>query len=237
MKIILAFLFIICFVKTHAAEFKTDTIVIKSGILNESRTFLIFTPEGFQTTDSVTLLYMPDGEFAEKRYSGLINTLSDKKVIGIGIINTNRNRDLLPAKEPGKFLGFIDTELMPAVEKNVSVTVRILFGHSFAGGFTIYALINKPGLFDKYIASSPTPIMKMIDPGIYKELDAKLVRQTRFYFSYGSHDMKQVIKWCIKLKNSLSGLTLSHIEWKNEIFQGENHNTSGNISLMKGFEF
>jgi hypothetical protein len=46
--------------------------------------------------------------------------------------------------------------------------------------------------------------------------------------------MGQVIKWTEMLKNNLSTLSLKNIIWRNEIFQGENHNTSDKISIVNG---
>ena len=122
------------------------------------------------------------------------------------------------------------------MEADFLISQRILFGHSFAGGFTVYALINHPGLFDKYIASSPTPIMEMIDPEIYNQLDAKLGKPIKFYISYGSKDMNQVKKWSGKLTENLQLLKLTNINWKAEIFEGENHNTS-DLHSLNGLKF
>jgi len=146
-----------------ATDYHIDTVRMTSTVLNETRIILIFTPDGLQNNDSVSILYFLDGEFAKTRYDAIMKEQSVIPPVGIGIINVNRNRDMLPVKEPDKFLNFIETELIPKFEANYQITRRILFGHSFAGGFAIYSLINKPGLFDQYIASSPTPIMEMTD--------------------------------------------------------------------------
>lgn len=217
-----------------ALNYTTDTIVINSKILNESRIILIFKPDGLIGTDSVSFIYMLDGEFAKYRFDKIAE---NQHLIGIAIINTNRNRDMLPVKEPGKFLEFVEKELMAQVEVKYLINQRILYGHSFAGGFTIYSLINRPGLFNKYIASSPTPIMKMVDPSIYQQLDKDLNKNVKLYFSYGSDDMKQVKTWGERLKTNLSTLTFKHIVWQNEVYEGEDHNTSDKISIVKGIVY
>jgi len=98
-------------------------------------------------------------------------------------------------------------------------------------------MINKPGLFDKYIASSPTPIMEMIDPEIYNQLDAKLLKPIKFYIGTGSKDMGQVKKWSGKLIENLQLLKLTNIHWQAEVFEGENHDTSDLYSLKSGLKF
>jgi tetratricopeptide (TPR) repeat protein len=92
------------------------------------------------------------------------------ELIVVGITNTDRTRDLTPTKAVGpnagqfptaggadKFLKFIETELIPEIEKNYRVQpYRILAGHSFGGLFTIHAMITRPELFNSYVAVSPS---------------------------------------------------------------------------------
>jgi predicted alpha/beta superfamily hydrolase len=95
-------------------------------------------------------------------------------LIVVGIENTDRNRDLTPSHagvkhsdgtvDPiptsggaDKFLDFIQTELVPEVEKRYAThPYRILAGHSLGGLFAIHALINRPELFNACIATSPS---------------------------------------------------------------------------------
>jgi predicted alpha/beta superfamily hydrolase len=237
MRLSVIFISLCCSVALFAGDFTLDTIKIHSNILNEDRLIIVYKPVNLNPADSVTVIYLLDGEFSSYRYDLISKEKLNNPVVGIGIINTNRNRDMLPAKHPEQFLKFIAEEVQPKVEGDFLINQRILFGHSFAGGFTVYAMINNPGLFDKYIASSPTPIMEMIEPEIYNQLDAKLGKQVKFFIGYGSKDMGQVKKWSGKLTENLRLLKLSNILWKAEIFKGENHNTSDLHSLKKGLKF
>src|SRR6185295_19160440 len=88
------------------------------------------------------------------------------------ITNTDRTRDLTPAKASladggatqfptaggaDNFLKFIETELIPEIEKRYRVRpYRILAGHSFGGLFTVHAMITKRELFKSYVAVSPS---------------------------------------------------------------------------------
>ena len=212
-----------------AIDYSIDTFAISSEILKETSVILIFKPIGLQKSDSVSMIYLLDGEFSKYRFDHISKGKLSKPTIGIGIINTDRRRDMLTVKQPERFLEFIESELIPKIESGYLINKRILYGHSFAGGFTIYSMIHQPGLFDKYIASSPTPIMNMIDTTIYKQLDNSLDKGIKFYFSYGSQDMKQVKKWATKLQDNLLHLDLIQIDWKNEIYDGENH-SSGKVT-------
>ena len=104
-------------------------------------------------------------------------------MIIIGISNAeNRTRDLTPPKfieaqsavssdpmavamtpnavlEGGApaFLDFIENELIPYVEANYPVTqFRTLIGHSYGGLFTLFALAERPALFNYYLAIDPS---------------------------------------------------------------------------------
>src|SRR5215510_1206116 len=83
-----------------------------------------------------------------------------------------RNRDLAPALSPGHqaprgmenaggaadFLAFINQDLKPFVASHYPVDSQdqTLAGHSLGGLFTIYTLLNSPGSFQRYVASSPS---------------------------------------------------------------------------------
>ncbi|MFC4311505.1 alpha/beta hydrolase [Steroidobacter flavus] len=93
-------------------------------------------------------------------------------VIGIGYpddlkANVERQIDLTPSVsstpkdgtgQAESFLRFIENELKPEVASRfkIDTTRETLFGHSFGGLFTLYALINSPGLVDNFVAASPS---------------------------------------------------------------------------------
>lgn len=56
------------------------------------------------------------------------------------------------------FLNFIEQELMPVVEEKYKVDQekQALFGHSLSGLFVLWALFTRSGLFQYYLASSPS---------------------------------------------------------------------------------
>lgn len=86
-------------------------------------------------------------------------------IIGIGYPGERpfdaerRQRDLLPV--PGgaeRFLDMLAEEVLPAVEKLAPLDParRSLTGHSYGGLFTLNALFTRPGLFEAYVAGSPS---------------------------------------------------------------------------------
>ena len=152
----------------------TNRLTIKSQVLGEERVALVRTPPGYDTNDQhYPVLYMTDGDTYIVHTGATIQLLSSRssrvpEMIVVGITNTNRTRDLTPtaSKVPGEesgggggdnFLKFIETELIPTIEKNYrTVPYRILAGHSFGGLLALHALVTKPDLFNAYLASSPS---------------------------------------------------------------------------------
>lgn len=74
------------------------------------------------------------------------------------------------------FLDFIEKELVPYVEANYPVThFRTLIGHSYGGLFTLYALAERPALFNYYLAMDPSMDWS---GGHYHEVLSEKLRET-----------------------------------------------------------
>jgi len=153
-------------------------IALKSAVLGEERVILVRTPAGYETNKlSYPVLYMTDGDAHMGHTSSTIEFLTQNgripELIVVGITNTDRTRDLTPVKSTNKnaggqlqfptsggadnFLKFIETELIPQIEKDYRVQpYRILAGHSLGGLFAIHTMISKPGVFNSFIAVSPS---------------------------------------------------------------------------------
>lgn len=154
---------------------------IQSEILGETRAVWVHIPESAAMNSSATypVLYLLDGDGHFPSVVGMIRQLSTvngnmlcPEMIVVGILNTNRTRDLTPtavtsvfgspAPKSGtgggeKFTDFIEKELMPYIKANYPVNdYTTLVGHSLGGLMVIHSLIERPGLFDNYIALDPS---------------------------------------------------------------------------------
>ncbi|MFN2407083.1 MAG: alpha/beta hydrolase-fold protein [Pyrinomonadaceae bacterium] len=151
---------------------------LKSTVLGEDRIVLVRTPVGYETNkESYPVLYMTDGDAHMGHTAASIEFLTRNgripELIVVGVTNTDRTRDLSPTKSPQKnpagqlqfptsggadnFLKFFETELIPEIEKTYRVQpYRVLAGHSLGGLFTVHAMVSKPGLFNSYVAVSPS---------------------------------------------------------------------------------
>src|ERR1044071_6306099 len=82
-------------------------LVLKSEVLGEERTVLIRTPPGYETNKlSYPVLYMTDGDAHMTHTASTIEFLTRNRripdLIVVGITNTDRTRDLTPAKSTNK---------------------------------------------------------------------------------------------------------------------------------------
>lgn len=150
-------------------------LTIKSKVLGEDRVILVRTPAGYEKNKlAYPVLYMTDGGthigHTTSTIEFLVNNGRMADMIVVGIANTDRTRDLTPTKATGanaaqfptaggadNFLKFIETEVIPEIEKSYRVQpYRVLAGHSFGGLFAVHTLVTRPELFNSYIAVSPS---------------------------------------------------------------------------------
>ena len=167
---------------------------VQSEVLNESRNFYVVLPDSYAegSDTKYPVAYLLDGDVmlnALNTVHGFYSGGFMPEMILIGISNAeNRTRDLTTSVlserrgqgfnqengEAEKFTTFIESELIPFVEKNYPVTnYRTLIGHSYAGLFTVNILLKHTDLFENYIA---------IDPSMDWD-DQKLLKESKEIFS------------------------------------------------------
>lgn len=146
-----------------------DVHKISSKVLNEERSIWVRVPLDYQRTDEkFPVVYMLDGHAPQpSMMAGII----DQQVWGqqmpemiiVSIQNTDRTRDMTPTKTDRvnsgggeAFMKFIESEVIPLVEKNYRTQpFRIFAGHSLGGLTVVYSFVSRPDLFNAYIAASP----------------------------------------------------------------------------------
>jgi len=132
-----------------------------SAILNEDREVQIVLPESYsRTAISYPVLFLLDGSSHLLHAAATTRFLASARnripeMIVIAIPNTNRNRDMTPGPGAVTFERVLAEELIPWVEHNFrAAPERILFGHSLSASFAVHTMLNRPELFDAYIAAS-----------------------------------------------------------------------------------
>jgi len=174
-----------------------------SKTLKEYRDIYVQLPANYNpnSDEKYPVVYILDGEVFLPTVSDVQNYYSGgftPEMVLIGISNSNnRMRDLTTSKiktmygmpfndengEAANFIKFIETELIPFVEKKYPVTnFRTLIGHSYGGLFTIYTLIHHPQLFSNYLA---------IDPSLDWD-DQKLINESQEILSSQNYKRKSL---------------------------------------------
>ncbi|HEX7833311.1 MAG TPA: alpha/beta hydrolase-fold protein [Thermoanaerobaculia bacterium] len=159
---------------------QTPTVIeLDSKVMEEKRTILVSLPASYDTAmRAYPVLYMTDGAAQLPHTAATVEFLARNgripELIVVGINNTDRTRDLTPTNVVNqafdgqsfnfptsggadRFLTFIETEVIPEIEKRYRTEpYRVFAGHSFGGLFAMHALFTKPKLFNAWIAVSPT---------------------------------------------------------------------------------
>ena len=237
---------------------------INSAVLGEERTILVRVPQGYETNKQrYPVLYMTDGNAHIGHSSSTVEFLARNgrmsEMIVVGITNTDRTRDLSPTHVTttvaggdsalqfptsgggDKFLKFIETELIPDIEKRYRTNpYRILAGHSLGGLFAVHAMVSRPDLFQSYVAVSPA--LQWDNQVVVKRAEdffkARKEWEATLFMSLGHepgpiedgfHQLKQVLE-----KNQTKGF-----EWDAQVLDDEDHGSvvlrSHYLALRKVF--
>lgn len=145
---------------------------VNSEILNEQRKLLVYVPKSNPYEKyTYPVVYLLDGDAHFYSVVGMIRQLSSvngnticPKMIVVGISNTHRTRDLTPSKGESEnsgggdnFILFVEKELIPHIDKNYPTKAyRTFIGHSLGGLTVMNTLLNKPDLFNAYVAIDPS---------------------------------------------------------------------------------
>lgn len=155
---------------------KVDNIYSK--ILNENRELWIHVPK---SDGKFPVVYLLDGDGHFRSVVGILHQLSTvnrnticPKMIVVGILNTNRDRDLTPTKGDinhpyvdnallarsgggENFIAFIEKELFPYIESQYPIQpYRMFIGHSYGGLTVLHVLFHHTHLFKAYVAIEPS---------------------------------------------------------------------------------
>jgi predicted alpha/beta superfamily hydrolase len=242
----------------------TDPVVIgekfqiESKVLAETRTYIIHTPASYKSgKDAYPVLVLQDAEAHFAHTTSAVDLLSGSgripRMIVVGINNTDRTRDMTPSKPTtgwggtpwtgsaggaDKFLSFIADELLPMVDRNYRTRpYRVLIGHSLGGLFAVYALMNRPEVFNGYLAISPAlwwddqALVKASQPffAAHKDLRADL------YMTMGDEG-QAMLGGAWKLSAVLEESKLADLRWQFKRSPEEDHGTIPYLSTYEGLQ-
>ncbi len=222
----------------QAASIIHDLHIIESTVLKEDRRILVnFPPDYAKTVKRYPVVYMLDGHVPQPEMMGGI--LGQQawggqipEMILVSIQNTNRSRDLTPTDDgkggtvggADRFLRFIESEVIPLVERNYRTEpFRIFAGHSLGGLTVVYSFVSRPGLFNAYIAASPA--LHYDDDFVIKEAEKMFANNERIdrTIFLGLGDEPEYEKGWNRLHKLVKDKNPKGLEYEFRKFPQENH--------------
>ena len=167
-------------------------------------------------------------------------------LIVVGVVNTDRSRDMLPACGPRSsgesgtdaFLRFLGEELIPWVETRYRASGRrVLFGRSDSGLLAVYVLVSAPETFASYIASSPTlgHCPELILERAEGVLTSGRGASRALFVTYGERDIPLSRELVPSFEAVLSDHSPDTLRWAVEQVPGAGHLPDG--ALTSGLHF
>ena len=135
------------------------------------------------------------------------------------------------------FLDFLEHELIPFIDRTYRTNPadRALLGHSMGGKFALYALEQRPGLFQRIVAASPALFADdpLMDNAARHALSA-LPAPVRLDLSVGSDDELGFTKTTTAFAHLLDELKPKGLDYRFKVYPRENHNSVRLASFPAG---
>ncbi len=263
MKTFLISMCFVCFAGMLFAQPESKPIIIgqeyalQSKILGQERPLLIYLPKSYEKSkEDYPVMYLLDGWGNFHHTTACVKFLAKNRripeMIVVGIPNTDdRTRDLTPettanekffptAGGADSMLAFMQKELMPFMEENFRISnYKMLVGHSFGGLFAIHALINHPGIFNSYLAISPSlwwDEQKLVLEQSQAFFDTQRVLKGHLYMTMGNEG-DDMLGGAWKLAALLEEKGPPQLFWKFKLMEKETHVSVPHRSTYDGLEF
>lgn len=238
-----------------------------STVLNEKRAIQVYLPASYNQypNQKYPVVYLLDSESNFHYVTGIIEKLSKSpypsipEMVVIGIVNTDRARDLTPTQQKpqikegrlieGKtggnlaFFNFLETELMPDVEKKYRTNgLNVLIGHSFGGITALNHMLNGHKNIQAYIVHDPSIwwddeiMLKRFKEVKHKDFQHKKLFLTQVGSSENTASLDSHYNGIQKFNQYLTQQPFAHLNYKYIQYEGEDHGTvplKGNLDGLR----
>lgn len=236
----------------------TEQRTITASKIGRSYDLFISLPVSYSSSkQSYPVLYVLDGWHFQLMAFLQENNIYSKRMPPVIIVNIGqspasdvmalRAQDFSPTQIPqslggggggaAMFLDFLEHELVPFIDRTYRTNPadRGLLGHSMGGKFALYALEQRPGLFQRIVAASPAlfPDDPQMDNAARRALSARRA-PVRLDLSVGSDDELGFAKSTIAFARLLDELKPKGLDYRLTVYPGENHNSVRLLSLPTG---
>jgi predicted alpha/beta superfamily hydrolase len=224
-------------------------------------------PESYATspTRSYQVVYVCDGYWDFPLVTACVaNAFFDDAapeviVVGIGYPGVNpdvgflRTWDLTPTVDRSfdqsgtnsghaqEFLSVIENQFIPFIQSNYQVdpSFRVLTGSSLGGLFALYAMFERPELFDGFIV--PSPSLWWNSNGVQARAQAwgnsGAAMNARVFLSYSTEDYASNISTTRSFALELQNQNIPGIEFAVRDIEGERHSSAKAEAYNRGLRF
>ena len=234
----------------------TEHRTLTSVKIGQRYDLLVSLPNGYATSgQSYPVLYILDGWHFPLMAFLQNNNVYSKRMRPVIMVNVShgstpdvmalRARDFTPTKTSREaasggaaaFLDFLEHEVIPFVDRTYRTipSDRGLLGHSYGGLFAIYALEQRPALFQRIVAASPALSWdnRLLFAAARQQL-RKLPSPVRLDLSVGGEDELGFAKDTIAFAKLLDELKPAGLDYRFTLYRGENHNSVRLVSFPAG---
>lgn len=230
----------------------TEQRTITSEKIGQRYDLLVSLPDDYGTSGKAyPVLYVLDGWHFPLMAFLQNNNIYSKRMPPVIIVNishgdvgamASRARDFTPTKsnqEPGSggagaFLDFLEHNVIPFVDRTYRTvpTDRALLGHSYGGLFALYALEQRPSLFQRIVAASPA--IGWDHRSLFNAHDrlTHLPMPVRLDLSVGGTE--SLLADNVAFARLLDQLKPAGLNYRFTIYRGENHNSVRLASFPAG---
>lgn len=214
--------------------------VISSKSLQEDREIQIYVPDSYkESKKNYPVLYILDGQRLFPYCISLLKSFTQFKqtpeFIVVGITNKYPNRFSHFTDEEKNFLRFMEQEVISFVDTHFRTSnERLLFGWEYGGSFVIQTMLDRPQLFDAYLAASPYPIdEKMEDVATFLSKNKSFDKSV--YFSVSTHE-GSVNEGVHKLDSLLRVKAPKEMIWTYKKLENEEHRSTSYSTIYHGIK-
>jgi len=238
----------------------TEHRTLRSEKIGQTYDLFVSLPADYSTSGKAyPVLYVLDGWHFPLLAGLQNNNVYSERMRPVIIVNIGhgqnvnpmplRARDFTPThtdQEPtsggaAAFLAFLENDIIPYIDRTYRTQPadRGLLGHSYGGLFALYALEERPGLFQRIVAASP--VAGYDHELLFKAARAKLAalpHPVRLDLSTGDneHDVVgyDITAATVAFAKLLDELKSAQLEHRVTVYRGENHNSVRFASFPPG---
>ena len=248
----------------HFTLINTHFVQMKSELTGRDHELIIFLPGSYENSPDkeYPVLYFMDAYWdmplLNSIHGQLVydNVIPELIMVGFSYPGENVNygelraRDLTPTKavsegpntgDGPKFLQFIEETVIPYIESNYRAKKndRALSGNSLGGLFTLYAMYEKPDVFNRYIAISPAVVwddnyMLKVDDRYAKGHDSLPVR---LFLSQGGDEYRPFRQPIVDFQMKLADRNYKEMALLNYTIEGERHSGVKSEGYSRGLRW